>query len=41
MQDVNTVLLAQSETERVRDAMSRITSYTAVDLPGEFKEVNS
>lgn len=39
VKSVNTVLLAQSETERVRDAMSRVTSYTAVDVPHEYREV--
>ena len=41
VQSVNTVLVAQTETERVRDAMSRITSYSAVDMPGEFREVST
>ena len=40
VQSVNTVLVAQTETERVRDAMSRIVSFSAVDIPGEYREVS-
>ncbi|CAI8017381.1 Pleckstrin homology domain-containing family G member 5 [Geodia barretti] len=39
VQSVNTALVAQTETERVRDAMSRIVTFSAVDIPGEYREL--
>lgn len=41
VQSVNQVLWVQEETERVRDAMNRITAYSAVEMPGELKEVRT
>ena len=40
IQSVNMVLRAQEETERLRDAMSHIVGYTAVEIPNELKEVS-
>ena len=40
MQSVNSGIRAQEETERVRDAMNRITAYNVVDIPSEFREVS-
>ena len=39
VQSVNQVLWVQEETERVRDAMNRITAYSAVEMPSDLKEV--
>lgn len=36
---VNSGIRVQEETERVRDAMSRITGFQVVDVPHEIKEV--
>jgi len=37
---VDNTLRMQEETERVKDAMSRITSYSVGDVPHELKEVS-
>ena len=36
---VDNTIRVQEETERVKDAMSRITSYSVVDIPHELREV--
>ena len=40
VQSVNGALRAQEETERVRDAMNRIVTYSAVEVPSELREVS-
>ena len=37
---VDNILRMQEETERVKDAMSRITAYSVGDVPHELKEVS-
>ena len=37
---VNSSVQAQEETERVKEAMSRITAYHVVDVPSELKDVS-
>ena len=37
---MNSGVQAQEETERVKDAMSRITAYNVVDVPSELKDVS-
>lgn len=41
LQCVNTGIRIQEETERVRDAMNRITGFQMGDVPNEIKEVCS
>ena len=36
---MNTDLMTQEESERVRDIMTRLTSYSAVEVPSELREV--
>ncbi len=38
---VNTSIRIQEETERVRDAMNRISGVQLVDVPSEIKEVST
>ena len=38
---VNNAIRIQEETERVKDAMNRITTYNVVDVPHELKDVRN
>ena len=37
---VDNTIRVQEETERVREAMSRITAYNVVDIPHELRDVS-
>lgn len=39
MHVVDNGIRIQEETERVKDAMSRITAYSVVDIPNELRDV--
>ena len=40
VQDVNSGIRIQQETERVRDAMNRITGFHVMEIPSELKDVS-
>ena len=40
LRTVNNAIRIQEETERVKDAMNRITSYSVVDVPHELRDVS-
>ena len=40
VQCVNSGIQIQEETERVRDAMNRITGFQVVDVPSDLKDVS-
>lgn len=40
VQDVNSGIRIQEETERVRDAMNRIIGFQVIDIPSELKDVS-
>lgn len=40
VQDVNSGIKIQEETERVRDAMNRITGFQVMEIPSELKDVS-